>query len=79
LPANDSAAWKDGLLTHTTQGQFRWEKVTAEFTAPLPTDAPSAVRLIDCSWPATGMRCCTLADDGQLTLRFVRQRRNLLA
>lgn len=79
LKTGEAATWKDGLLTHTAQGQFRWQKVHAEFAAPLATDNPSAVRLIDCSWPPTGMRCCTLSDDGKLTLRFVRQRRNLMA
>jgi len=79
LEGGESATWKDGLLTHTAQGPFRWQKVQAELAAPLATDSSSAVRLIDCSWPPTGMRCCTLTDDGKLTLRFVRQRRNLMA
>ncbi len=79
LARGESATWQDSLVTHTTQGQFRRERATAEFGEPIAADKPSAVRLIDCSWPATGMRCCTLTENGALTLRFVRQRRNLLA
>jgi phosphate transport system permease protein len=79
LKAGEVAAFEDGIVERTSEGQLRVQALTIAIGAPVRASPSGArIELIDISTLPDGPVLCVLAADGALTIDSVRKTQNLL-
>lgn len=77
LGVGEVAAYDQGILQRTPEGQFRWQRLSTDLELPVPSESGEAVVLLDHVRTPLGPKFVSLAADGELRVTGVRKRRNL--
>ncbi|MEW6742604.1 MAG: ABC transporter permease subunit [Planctomycetota bacterium] len=78
LGVGETTTFQGGVLTRTSQEQFRWHQVSDRFDEIIPPAPGSPVQHLDLSVLPKGPVCCVLTADDKLSLYTVKETRNLL-
>lgn len=71
------ADWENGVVVHTTDGQFRLHRFDVELREPMQI-AQTSICLIDHAIRSNGLIFCALSDDNTLTIDSLSEQKNLL-